>query len=159
MAPFLDSHARFVPPAAYRSVDGTWLSRCSNTPKNQRRVACVEQAQLLSVLEHGISGNDSIHVEWGKQVVAVDETSKPDSVVLHFADGTSEEGGLVVGADGADSGVRERVFPEAAAQWTQTTCFSAVVDRPATDPPFETLGSIHPAGFPAPSKVLFRPPA
>ena len=56
---------------------------------------------------------------------------------MQFSDGSSAEGDVVVGADGADSVVRKRMFPESDTTYTGKLCLSGVVDMKATDRPFE----------------------
>ena len=160
-----------MPPAAYRDVGGAWLSGCSETPANLRRVACVEQNRLLAALQDGLTPDDEelpadmgrlsgpqslrmanfdkargareLDISWGKRVVAVSGVSaaaesegsvagqameqgegaswsREGPVVLRFEDGTSAQGDLLVGADGADSLVRKTMFPDAVSEkpWT-----------------------------------------
>jgi 2-polyprenyl-6-methoxyphenol hydroxylase-like FAD-dependent oxidoreductase len=144
LAEFLDSEAQFVPPAAYRGVDGTWLSGCSAHPSNLRRVACLEQNGLLSALQGpALTDSPALDITWGKQVVRVSGITPGagrEPLKVWFSDGTHEEGDLVVGADGAHSQVRNSVFPHASLVYSGKTCLSAVVDVAATDLPFETLG-------------------
>lgn len=45
---------------------------------------------------------------WGKRVVNVEQT--PDSVRVHFTDGSSFPGQVLVGADGTHSGVRTSIY-------------------------------------------------
>lgn len=47
-------------------------------------------------------------IVWGKRVIQVDQTS--ESVRVHFADGTSFPGHVLVGADGTHSGVRTSIY-------------------------------------------------
>ncbi|KAG0334855.1 hypothetical protein BG000_007997 [Podila horticola] len=47
-------------------------------------------------------------IVWGKRVVHVDQT--PDSLRVHFTDGSSFPGQVLVGADGTHSGVRTSIY-------------------------------------------------
>ena len=139
---YLDSQAHFVPPAAYRARDGSWLSGCSARPDNLHRVACVEQNSLLAAL----AAEPCLDISWDKRVVRVEAwdglDGKPgtrEGAVIHFEDGSSEETDLVVGCDGAQSVVRRSMFPGASVMYSGRTCLSAIVDVPPTDRPFETL--------------------
>jgi 5-methylphenazine-1-carboxylate 1-monooxygenase len=53
-------------------------------------------------------GSDRVHT--GAQ--AVRHSQEADSASLHFADGTSATGDLVVGADGIGSAVRAQLYPD-----------------------------------------------
>jgi 2-polyprenyl-6-methoxyphenol hydroxylase-like FAD-dependent oxidoreductase len=71
---------------------------------------------LLGSLEPGT-------VQWGS---ALDKVSGPDDGprTMHFADGSTAEADLVIGADGASSRVRAAVSP-AVPQYTGTSCLEA----------------------------------
>lgn len=62
------------------------------------------QLALVDVLEDGV-----LHL--GRDCVAVEQD--PEGVTAHFADGASERGSLLIGADGARSVVRGHVYGEA----------------------------------------------
>lgn len=53
-----------------------------------------------------------VQVRLGARLVRVD-TSRPDTVVTHFEDGTQEEGDVLVGCDGLRSTTRALLLPEA----------------------------------------------
>ena len=143
---FLHSEACFVPPAAYRDVEGAWLSGCSAKPANMRRVACVEQNRLLAVMQ----GSD-LDISLGKRVVEISGVSSRSTsprevgvdwdaqtsrgpVVLTFADGERVEGDLVVGADGSDSVVRKTMFADAVCTPGHSTfCFALSGRWPVAD--------------------------
>ena len=52
-----------------------------------------------------------VKLEYGKRLVAVDE--RPDAIVAGFADGTTAEGDILIGADGIHSTVRTLIDPAA----------------------------------------------
>jgi 2-polyprenyl-6-methoxyphenol hydroxylase-like FAD-dependent oxidoreductase len=68
----------------------------------------VNRLTLREVLLAGLAGK----VHFGKTFRRFDETDD-GRVVAHFADGTSADGTLLVGADGTKSAVRARVAPDA----------------------------------------------
>ena len=101
---FLDGCHR-IPSAAYRSRDGAWLSRCSDTPANRVRVATLREAALLEELEAGLPEGSVRRNAWVYQV------SQDDAgIEVRLDDGTSERGAVLVGADGANSAVRRLHF-------------------------------------------------
>lgn len=70
------------------------------------RYLLVHRAMLNDLLADA-TGYDNIRLN--KRFVRYEE--RPDRVVAHFADGSSEEGDLLVGADGAYSVVRAQLVP------------------------------------------------
>lgn len=68
-------------------------------------------------------GDDRVHT--GKEGVRVSD--EDESASLHFADGTSARGDVVVGADGVGSAIRAQLFPEEGPPlWNGQTMFRAV---------------------------------
>ena len=59
---------------------------------------------LRSDLQHLIREKLDTKVEYGKKLIDIDEL--PDKVVAHFADGSSAEGDILIGADGTLSSIR-----------------------------------------------------
>jgi len=70
----------------------------------------IERARLYQLL-HDEARRRRIPVAHGKRLVAIDETTC--GVVARFADGSSEEGGFLVGADGIWSTARSILAPDA----------------------------------------------
>jgi len=70
----------------------------------------IERARLHRALHDEARGR-GISIVHGKQLVGVEETE--DGVVALFDDGTREEGGFLVGADGIWSSVRTLIDPQA----------------------------------------------
>jgi 2-polyprenyl-6-methoxyphenol hydroxylase-like FAD-dependent oxidoreductase len=68
----------------------------------------------------------------GKELQRVEQTG--DRVVAHFADGTSAEGDLVVGADGFRSNVRAEVLPEVKPAYAGYIAWRGLVDEDALPP-------------------------
>lgn len=133
----LEREAHLIPPAAYRSRSGAWLSRCSDTPPNQTRVASMLESTVLSALADGLPGDALV---FGRRVTSLRETA--DRVLLSLDDGTEVEGSLVVGADGIHSVVRRCAFgPATAAAETGLVSFSGVLPPSAISKADEGRGA------------------
>lgn len=65
----------------------------------------VERSVLHGVLRDALEGSP---LRTGAQVVSFDQD--PDGVTVHFADGGSERGDLLIGADGIHGAVRDHLF-------------------------------------------------
>ena len=100
---------RRIPAAAYRSRDGAWLSRSSDTPANRVAVATLRESDLLASLEASLPQGT---VRRGASLAAVRE--EEDGVAVQLEDGHVERGTVVVGADGVGSAVRRFAFAEPA---------------------------------------------
>ena len=74
-------------------------------PGMDGRAYNVDRAVLRDLLLLGLEGN----VSFGKKLEKFEVVES--AVVLYFADGTSERGGLLVGADGVRSVVRKQLLP------------------------------------------------
>jgi 2-polyprenyl-6-methoxyphenol hydroxylase-like FAD-dependent oxidoreductase len=70
----------------------------------------VPRGELCRVLSDG-AAVQGVKLEYGKRLVAVDE--RPNSIIAKFADGTTAEGDVLVGADGIHSAVRTLIDPAA----------------------------------------------
>lgn len=70
----------------------------------------IGRLELREILLQGLTSGSSPAVHWGK-ALAHYERLQNGRVRLHFADGTSEEGDILVGADGSRSKVREQYLP------------------------------------------------
>ena len=68
----------------------------------------IERSRLYRAL-HDEARRRGVPIVHGKQLVEIEESA--DGVVARFADGTSEEGGFLVGADGIWSTTRQLVDP------------------------------------------------
>jgi 2-polyprenyl-6-methoxyphenol hydroxylase-like FAD-dependent oxidoreductase len=123
MGGMLESEAHLIPPAAYRSRSGAWLSRSSDTPLNRTRVASVRESTLLSSLADRLPDDALV---FGRRATSLREDA--DRVLLSLEDGTEVEGSLVVGADGMHSVVRSCAFGHGtAAVETGMVYFSGVL--------------------------------
>ena len=130
-----DSHAHFLPPAAYRSRrDGVWLSRCSDGPPDDagraashlRMVASMRQSTLLALLhddvhfQDGVGDGPPLRLSFRQGVTGVVEQGR-FGVAVRFADGAlSEAVDMVVGADGARSALGRALAAKAGAAATVT---------------------------------------
>ncbi len=83
---FIHESALKIPSAAYRSMSGNWLSKCSPTKKNHERVCTIKENELLTNLKNNIINIPEIEIIHGDvfnvtQVVNNngDEVDKDDS--------------------------------------------------------------------------------
>jgi salicylate hydroxylase len=60
----------------------------------------------------------------GKELINIEQ--KGEKVILYFADGTTDEADLVIGADGIRSTVRKKLFKDVPAKFTGYRCLYAV---------------------------------
>lgn len=107
----LEPLATVLPPAAYRNINGTWLSQAPlNAPE---RVAAVRESDLRSALLRTPTTTDS-DVRWGCRVAGVDVDEGNARKLVVRIDGGEREGpfDVCVGADGARSVVRLSVAGE-----------------------------------------------
>lgn len=105
----------------------------------------VWRQNLLDELAGHVGGN----IEFGRRCVGVQ--SRPRSAVASFADGTTAEADLVVGADGVGSAVRDSLWG-GRARYAGTTCWEGRLRRSAGAVAPETIlavadGSTFGAGF------------
>jgi 2-polyprenyl-6-methoxyphenol hydroxylase-like FAD-dependent oxidoreductase len=98
----LDTELR-IPAAAYRSVDGRWLSRSTDTHANNSRVVALRESALLRALVDGLPRESE-----SGEVVELHQSA--EGVTLKLATGVTVEGEIVVGADGANSAIRRLAF-------------------------------------------------
>ena len=71
---------------------------------------CILRSALQHVLLEGATGGDYRAVKPGRQCVGFE--ANESGCVAHFADGSREEGDLLIGADGIHSVVRAQLFGE-----------------------------------------------
>jgi 2-polyprenyl-6-methoxyphenol hydroxylase-like FAD-dependent oxidoreductase len=138
----IDSHDDVGISVCARSTNGAWLSSCSTSERNLRRVACLRLSPLLTAL------SDGLDITPRKTLVSVADGAAAGAadglVEVRFEDGTRERGSLLVGADGVGSAVRSLVFPEARLRHAGELCFAGFIPADlaaAAGPrPFETIG-------------------
>ncbi|MGW1174829.1 FAD-dependent oxidoreductase [Kitasatospora sp. NPDC002543] len=70
----------------------------------------MRRAELYAVLQRRLA-EQGVAVRYGKRLVGVEE--RADGVTARFADGSTADGGLLIGADGARSVVRGLIDPAA----------------------------------------------
>lgn len=78
----------------------------------------------------GALGPDAYHV--GKDFVELSQDSR--RVVARFADGTSAEGDVLIGADGFRSSVRAQLLPEAQPQYAGYVAWRGLIDEAVAAP-------------------------
>jgi len=136
----IDSIGYSIPPAAYRNLRGTWLSRCSQTPENLSRVRSVSQNDLLESLREGIEPS----IMFGRELVGIRAGQGSWELSIKSTETSAEdvvEADILVGADGISSAVRSLIgFPVKELTSGEYTYFSGIVNAGSGCPPFETLG-------------------
>jgi FAD-dependent urate hydroxylase len=118
---------------AIRRATGTVLSRLSASGFIHRfglPVMVFHRAELLNALVHA-ARNVPIHL--GHECRHIEQDA--DSVTIHFANGTSARGDLLVGADGLHSVVRERLRIQGELRYSGYTAWRGITS-------FETAGLI-----------------
>ena len=124
----IDSIGYSIPPAAYRNKRGTWLSRCSQTPKNLSRVRSVSQNDLLGNLREGIEPSFML----GRELVGIRPVHGSWELRFKKAEtsaATIEEANILVGADGISSAVRSLIgLPVKESTSGEYTYFSGIVN-------------------------------
>lgn len=94
--------------------------------KGRRVMRIVLSLAMLSVVER----TKNISIEFGKKLVRGEDLE--DGAKLHFEDGTTAQGDLVLGCDGVHSATRTRwVAPECHSQYTGISFLQSIVDTDA----------------------------
>lgn len=97
--------------SCFRSETGRVLARINNGGKKYGQPAVsMRRTDLHSVLAEDMQRQD-IPITYQKRLNAVSYTAGKARVVAHFADGSSADGDILIGADGIRSQVRRSVFP------------------------------------------------
>jgi 2-polyprenyl-6-methoxyphenol hydroxylase-like FAD-dependent oxidoreductase len=107
-------------------VTGTVQLPRLNGPDYPGAIGIMRQA-VHSVLQAAVA-SARVPVRLGTTIASLDQ--QHDRVVVRFADGTQGSYDLVVGADGANSKVRNLVFGNAGPQYTGQAVWRATVRRP-----------------------------
>lgn len=84
--------------------------KITGTPPDVVERRAVERWELRGVLLKALSAAETQIVQWGMSFTQYEETGG-GRVRACFADGTSEEGDVLIGADGSKSKVREQRLP------------------------------------------------
>lgn len=91
----------------------------------------MHRATLLNVLRDNLPTRCAIH--YNKRLISYTQSDGPAK--LFFADGTSAEADVVVGADGINSATRRTMFLKSSTEqrfsrpsWTGTYCYRTLVD-------------------------------
>jgi 2-polyprenyl-6-methoxyphenol hydroxylase-like FAD-dependent oxidoreductase len=98
--------------------------------KGRRVMRIILSLAMLAVVER----TKNVHLAFGKKLVRVDESA--DHATLHFADGSSATGDLVLGCDGVHSATRSQfVAPDNPSEYTGISFVQTVIDADALDAP------------------------
>ena len=81
-------------------------SRAGPGARGGPRIWTADRTVLRRILQEGLKGD----ISYGKQLNRY--TITDDGVIAEFADGSTEEGALLVGADGVGSAVRKQYLPD-----------------------------------------------
>ena len=120
-----DGEARFFPPTDTSSLSSRPASLAPTCPVAAKTSCRPVLAKILAEATRG-SGTQ---VRLGCSAISVDQQER--SVNVSFNDGTHASYDLVVAADGARSGMRDKLFPTAAKPvYTGQGVWRAVVPRP-----------------------------
>jgi len=96
----------------FRSESGRILARYDNGSKKYGPPSVsLVRADLYQVLAEQMQ-QQGIAVEYQKRLRAVSDRGDQKKVMAHFADGTTAEGDLLIGADGIHSQTRRNVSPD-----------------------------------------------
>lgn len=109
---------------AVETTSGTELTTASFRDADEPMV-CVHRATLHRGLRDELP-DDVLHL--GRE--CVDVHRREDGAAATFADGTTVEVDLLVGADGVDSTVRTVLFPDVTPEYAGFVSFRGVADRP-----------------------------
>jgi len=91
----------------FNAIDGSILaSRAGSGVRREMKVWTADRTVLRRILQEGLEG----HISYGKQLKSYSITD--DGVTAEFKDGSTEEGVLIVGADGVRSAVRRQHLPD-----------------------------------------------
>lgn len=97
---------------AFENQNGKLLTCSEDDPARYGQAGVlITRAELHRVLIERAM-REGISVNYNKRLTAIDDTPG-EPVVAHFADGTSMEADLIVGADGIRSAVRQAIMPDA----------------------------------------------
>lgn len=111
LAEALKARASPAQESFFRDERGRLLARLRNGAAEfgEPQIAAM-RSDLYEVLARAI-GSAGIPLHYGKRLARVE--SKPEGVIAHFADGTTAQGDVLVGADGVNSTTRREVMPQA----------------------------------------------
>lgn len=93
-----------------------WVTSRAPSRSETNKAYNADRAVLRDIL---LSGLTEQHISYGKRFVGYDIESD-GTVQAHFTDGSTERGGLLIGADGIRSDVRRLLLPDLAVLDTET---------------------------------------
>jgi len=111
LAEKLKSRASMAPESDFRDERGKLLARFSNGGlKYGEPQMSMMRSDLYLVLSEEIRAQGT-PIHHNKRLARIDTLA--DGVIAHFADGSSAQGDILVGADGVHSATRRQIMPDA----------------------------------------------
>lgn len=110
---------------------GTWIAQRHGAP-----YWVVHRAALLDALWSAAKAHSRITLAWGRSVERIEDRADAAEVTIHFADGESVSGSMLVGADGLWSRVRAHVDADFRLFYSGVAAARAVLPRDQVAPQF-----------------------
>lgn len=112
---------------------GAWIAQRHGAP-----YWVVHRAALLDALWSAAKAQARITLEWGRTVDRIEDRGGAADITVHFTDGGSASGSMLIGADGLWSRVRAHVDPEFRLVYSGVAAARTVLSRDQVGPAFAT---------------------
>jgi 2-polyprenyl-6-methoxyphenol hydroxylase-like FAD-dependent oxidoreductase len=102
------------PPHGHQPSDFILLQGAGRDGSPLHHFATVYAGSSMALVNRGAFRRcltQGVDVRWGKRITRYEESAAEGKVTVHFDDGTSERGDLLVAADGGNSAVRRQRYP------------------------------------------------